>query len=130
MTSPRLRTPTPKATVLICEDEAPLRELMKVSLDDDYRVLEASDGEEALRLARAHNPDVVILDLMVPGVSGLEVLRELRDDPATKHTRVVVVSAWTDVEARSLAAGADGFVAKPFEPEEFSERIREMLSPP
>jgi DNA-binding response OmpR family regulator len=101
---------------------------MKVSLGDGYRILETSDGEEALRLAQEHTPDVVILDLMVPGLNGLEVLRALRADPTTKETSVAVVSAWSEVESEARTAGADEFIPKPFEPDDFRDRISGMVS--
>lgn len=115
------------ATILVCEDESALRELIKISLGPGHRYLEAEDGHEALRLAREHEPDVIVLDLMLPGVSGLDILRELRGDPATATTPVAVISAWSDVEAHALEAGANQFVPKPFEPDDFRAKIEELL---
>jgi DNA-binding response OmpR family regulator len=113
--------------VLICEDEAALRELIRVSLGPGYRYLEAEDGHEALRLVRAERPDLVVLDLMLPGLHGLDVLRALRRDPAMSATPVAVISAWSDVEAHALAAGANVFLPKPFDPDELRARVEEML---
>jgi CheY-like chemotaxis protein len=77
------------ATVLICEDEPSLRELIRISLDGPYRFAEAEDGEESLEIARRLKPDVVILDVMMPRRSGLEVLAELRRDEELANTRVI-----------------------------------------
>src|SRR5215210_455195 len=78
-------------TILICEDEPALRELVRASLDGGYRFAEASDGYVALKLAQELLPDAVILDLMLPGLSGLEVLAGVRGDERLRHTRVLVV---------------------------------------
>jgi DNA-binding response OmpR family regulator len=125
---PTTGRPQPIATILLCEDEDALRELMRISLGPAYRYLEAADGHESLRLARAERPDLVVLDLMLPGLSGLDVLPELRNDPATSATPVVVISAWSDVEAHALAAGADRFLSKPFEPDEFRACVEKLLA--
>lgn len=116
------------ATILVCEDEAPLRELMQVSLGGEYRFLEAEDGHAALALARAERPDLMILDLMLPGLGGIEVLRELRADAATKAMPVLAVSAWSYVEREALEAGADAFVGKPFDPDVFRAAVEQLLS--
>lgn len=121
---------TPAATVLICEDEAPLRELVRLSLGSHYRFLEARDGRTALELVRKHRPDVVVLDVMLPGVSGLEVLRAVRSDPELRGTRVVAISAWVHLEGEALAAGADSFVGKPFDPQELRSAVENLLSGP
>ena len=118
----------PTATVLVCEDESALRELIRISLGPAHRYVEADDGREAVRLAREERPDLVVLDLMIPGLPGLEVLRALRSDPATAATRVIVISAWSDVGGEALAAGADAFVAKPFEPDGFRAQVEELLA--
>ena len=119
---------TPLPTVLICEDEEPLRELIRLSLGDAHRFLEAADGRNVLDLVREERPDVVLLDVMLPGVSGLDLLRELRADPALADTRVVAVSAWVHLEGEALAAGADCFLGKPFEPEALRSCVQRMLS--
>jgi DNA-binding response OmpR family regulator len=118
---------TIEPTVLICDDEATLRELIRVSLDDGYRFVEASNGYEVLELARSVAPDIVLLDLMLPGVSGLEVLRELRRDAATRETPVIAMSAWTHLEPEAIAAGATDFVRKPFDPEALKARVAAVL---
>ena len=125
---PSCRRPTIDPTVLICDDEATLRELIRASLEDGYRFVEASNGHEVLHLARSAAPDIVLLDLMLPGVSGLEVLRELRRHAATREMPVVAMSAWTHLEPEALAAGATAFVRKPFDPEALRARVAAVLA--
>lgn len=116
-------------TILVCDDEHVLRTLIRASLDSAYGVVEAADGEEALRRAREARPDVILLDLMMPGRSGLDVLAELRDDPATAGTPVIVLSARTQVADRqaALEAGADRHLGKPFSPSELVAAVEELL---
>jgi CheY-like chemotaxis protein len=115
-------------TILICDDEPTLRELIRVSLDGGYRFAEASDGPTALEMARELNPDVVILDLMLPRLSGLEVLTELRRDERLRSVAILVVTAWNDTADAALEAGADGFVTKPFDPEELKRAVDRLVS--
>ena len=115
--------------VLVVEDEAPLRELVVVTLGDAFACEEADDGEAALAAMRVAPPELVILDVMLPGRSGLEVLQEMRAERALKKVPVVVVSAWQapkDV-ARALAAGADRFLGKPFRVEELASMARALV---
>jgi DNA-binding response OmpR family regulator len=114
-------------TILICEDEESLRELVRVSLGDGYRFAEAADGIESIDLARELRPDLVILDLMLPRKSGVEVLAELRRDRSIGDTPVVVITAWTHAQQAAVAAGADRFVAKPFDPDELKAVVSELL---
>jgi DNA-binding response OmpR family regulator len=108
-----------RAVILLVDDEPPLRELMKVTLGPGYDFEEAGDAAEALELARRHVPDVMLLDVMLPGTSGLDLLRTLRDEPTLTSMRVVIVSAWQSAEDRDVALElADGFLAKPFKVEE------------
>jgi two-component system, OmpR family, response regulator AdeR len=119
---------TAQKTILICEDEAALRELVRAILGPEYRFAEASEGDEALALIRELEPDLVVLDLMLPGKSGLDVLSELRADRLAGRTPVVVVTAWAHAEERVLAAGADRFIAKPFEPDQLQATVEELLA--
>ena len=117
-------------TILICEDEDTLRELLRATLGPKYRYAEAVDGPEALRLARTSAPDLVLLDLMLPQTSGFEVLEAIRSNPATEKTPVVVITAWSHVEEEAEEAGADRFLAKPFEPSELQEIVRDLVGDP
>jgi len=106
------------ATILIVEDHPTMRDAMRLVLEEDgHDVEDASDGESGLAAVRAHPPDVVLLDLNIPALSGAEVLEALKEDPATKDVLVVVVTATGEEgRARSLAGGADGYITKPFSP--------------
>jgi DNA-binding response OmpR family regulator len=121
---------TPRPMILICDDEAPLRQLMRAILDDDtYEFEEAADAEEALERAIEVEPDLVLLDVMLPGGSGLDVLREMRANDRLAGTPVVVVTAWTSAADRraALAAGADDFLPKPFDPDELAALARRFV---
>jgi CheY-like chemotaxis protein len=116
------------ATVLICDDEPSLRELIRVSLDGQYSFAEADDGEESLEIARRLRPDVIILDMMMPRLSGLEVLTELRRDEAMSDTRVIVLTAQPGSRDDALREGADLVMVKPFEPDQISTAVEEVLA--
>jgi len=116
------------ATVLICDDEPSLRELIRVSLDGAYEFAEADDGEQSLEIARRLRPDVVILDMMMPRLSGLEVLAELRRDQELSDTRVIVLTAQPATREEALREGADVVMVKPFEPDQITAAVRDVLS--
>jgi len=115
--------------VLVVDDEPPLRELVVVTLGDGYACDEATDGDSALEQLRKRPYDLVMLDVMMPGRSGLDVLREMRADDALRDVPVVVMSAWQstqDIKA-VLAAGANGFLPKPFRVEDLDSTVRTVL---
>jgi CheY-like chemotaxis protein len=115
-------------TILICDDEAPMRELVRVVLvDGGYAFVEAADGLECVELARELRSDLLVLDLMLPGMSGLEVLAAFRSDALLAGVPVVVISAWDHMREEALAAGAARFVGKPFEPGELRAAVAELL---
>lgn len=116
-------------TILICEDDQNLRQLVRAVLGDGYKFLEAHDGDEALEVALRARPDLIILDLMLPGRSGLDVLDQLREQlPSGKsRTRVIVMSAWGHADEAALKAGADRFVPKPFEADELTAIVKDVL---
>jgi DNA-binding response OmpR family regulator len=116
------------ATVLICDDEPSLRELIRVSLDGPYSFAEADDGEQSLEIARRLRPDVVILDMMMPRLSGLEVLTEMRRDEDLSGTRVIVLTAQPGAREEALREGADLVMVKPFEPDEITAAVEEVLT--
>lgn len=105
-----------------------MRELLRTVLDGGYEFCEATDGVECVELARKVRPNLLILDLMLPGKSGLEVLAELRSDPDLASARVVVVSAWSHLERDAMAAGADRFLLKPFDPDELGAAVAELVA--
>jgi len=114
-------------TILVCDDEPSLRELVRAVLGPRYNFVEADDGPRALALAREIRPDLIVLDLMLPGISGIEVLEVLRNEAELASIPVVVVTAWSHAEASVLAAGADRFVPKPFDPDTLTRTVEELL---
>jgi CheY-like chemotaxis protein len=116
------------ATVLICDDEPALRELIRITLDGPYDIVEADDGEESLELARKVRPDVVILDMMMPRLSGLEVLTSLRQEKELSDTRVIVLTAQPEAREDALREGADVVMVKPFEPSQITVAVEEVLA--
>jgi DNA-binding response OmpR family regulator len=116
------------ATVLICDDEPALRELIRISLDGPYQIVEADDGEESLQIARRLRPDVVILDMMMPRRSGLEVLTALRKEKEMSKTRIIVLTAQPAAREDALREGADVVMVKPFEPEQITAAVEEVLA--
>ena len=118
------------ATVLICDDEEVLRALIRASLDGtEHTIVEARDGDEALEQARTTQPDVILLDMMMPGRSGLEVLEQLREQPEMAQTPVIMVTARVQARDREAAvrAGATEFVTKPFSPRELAAVVQAHL---
>jgi len=117
-------------TVVIADDEPSMRLLVHATIDsDDYYVVEAADGDQAWTLIQAHKPALVLLDVQMPGRSGLEVLRSIKADPTLKRTRVILLTAKAqeaDVEA-GLIAGADFYLTKPFSPLDLLTRVDEAL---
>jgi CheY-like chemotaxis protein len=116
--------------ILLCDNEQSLRTLMRASLDGlGHEVHEATTGDEGVRLARELHPDLVLLDMMMPGRTGLDVLQELRADPSLAEITVVMVTARVQVDDReaALAAGADGFLSKPFKPAELVALVSDLL---
>jgi two-component system phosphate regulon response regulator PhoB len=126
-----LRQATPRRPlILIAEDEAPLTTLLRYNLEKEgYRSLEARDGDEALMLANEDTPDLVILDWMLPRVSGIEVCRRLRGRAETRNVPIIMLTARgeeTD-RVRGLDTGADDYITKPFSMTELLARIRAVM---
>jgi CheY-like chemotaxis protein len=115
------------ATILVCDDDPSLRELVRAVLGPRYRFVEAADGIEALAVAREERPALIVLDVMLPGLSGIEVLEELRTDEELRRIPVVVITAWSHAEIDAQVAGADRFVSKPFDPDDLSAAVEELL---
>ncbi|MFC1706683.1 response regulator [Planctomycetota bacterium] len=120
----------PVTTVLVVDDEPDIRELVRYNLErDGFHVLEAKDGESACAVVRQHAPDALVLDLMLPGMSGLDVLRALRRERETAHLPVIVLTAKGSEDERilGLELGADDYVVKPFSPRELVTRVKTLL---
>ncbi len=119
-----------KPTVLVVEDEAPLLTLLRYNLEKQgFRVDEAADGQEALLRVAEARPDVMLLDWMLPSLSGIEVCRQLRRRTETRDLPIIMVTARTEDQdaVRALDIGADDYIAKPFAMEHVIARIRALL---
>lgn len=130
----RLTDETPATShvpvLLVADDDEDILMLVQLRLSrSGFEVVVARDGEEALRLVREHRPDLVVLDVMMPKVTGIDVVRALRADPETVDVPVILLTARsseTDVE-EGIAAGADDYVVKPFSPQELVARVQSVL---
>tara|TARA_Y200000002_G_scaffold376310_1_gene379966 strand:- start:1407 stop:2123 length:717 start_codon:yes stop_codon:yes gene_type:complete len=119
-----------RKTVLIVDDEAAIREMVSLALETaKFNVLEASDSQDGHAIIIDSQPDVVLLDWMMPGTTGLELLRRLRRDPLTEKIPVILLTAKTSEDSKitGLDSGADDFISKPFSPKELVSRIRAVI---
>jgi two-component system phosphate regulon response regulator PhoB len=117
-------------TILIADDEAHVVELVRVTLEDErVRVIEASDGATALAAAAGFEPELIVLDVNLPDLSGLEVCRRLRRDPRLADARIVMLTAAAQQDdiARGLAAGANHYLTKPFSPVRLLSLVEGLL---
>jgi len=118
-----------KADILIVEDHPTMREAMRLVLEHEgFVIREAADGASALEMVREQQPDLMFLDLNIPGASGADVLQELKADPVTAAIRVIIVTA-TGEEGRDfvLALGADEYFTKPFSPTALLRTVERVL---
>ncbi len=118
------------ATVLVVDDEKDLVELIRYHLEKEgLTCFEAYDGETALQVVRERHPNLIVLDLMLPGVDGLEVCRKLRKDPKTASVAIIMLTAKADEVDRivGLEIGADDYMVKPFSPRELVARVKAVL---
>ncbi|MEA2756810.1 MAG: two-component system, OmpR family, phosphate regulon response regulator PhoB [Aliidongia sp.] len=119
-----------KPLVMIVEDEAPLVTLLKYNLEKEgFGVCEASDGEEALVQIAERKPDVVLLDWMLPLVSGIEICRQIRRSPQSRTVPIIMLTARGEEgdKIRGLNSGADDYITKPFSPSELIARVRAVI---
>lgn len=117
-------------TILVVDDEPGIVQIARDYLDRaGFRVITASDGPSALRLARTERPALMVLDLMLPGMDGLDVTRILRQDPATRTLPIIMLTARVEEADRliGLELGADDYITKPFSPRELVARVRAVL---
>jgi len=116
--------------ILIVDDEPPIREVIRFALEAaDFQVLEAGHASEARNLIIAENPDLILLDLMLPGRSGLELARQLKQNPKTRDLPIIMLTAKSQEQDKvaGLEIGADDYVTKPFSPKELLARIKAVL---
>jgi DNA-binding response OmpR family regulator len=120
-----------QAVVLVADDDPDILQLVTFRLEGaGYEVVQAADGEEALRLAQELKPDLAVLDVTMPKLTGYDVTRQLREDDATRDIPVILLTARVqeaDVE-QGLEAGADDYLTKPFSPQELRERVEVILA--
>lgn len=117
-------------TVLIVDDEAPIREMIAVALEmADYRVLEADNAQTAHAMVVDHQPDLLLLDWMMPGTSGIELARRLKRETATSELPIILLTAKGEEDNKilGLEAGADDYITKPFSPRELVARLKAVL---
>jgi DNA-binding response OmpR family regulator len=114
--------------ILVVDDESDIRDLLKNFLaTEGYDVILAADGEAAMRLAAEENPDVILLDIRMPGIDGIQTCRRLRARKSTSLIPVIVATTLRDALMESLEAGADDFVTKPFHLVELSLRLKSIF---
>ena len=120
----------PRETILAVDDEEDVLELVRYNLDKNgYKVQTATSGEEAIEKARAKLPDLIILDIMLPGINGLDVCKRLKNDPKTDKIPVIMLTAKGEESdiITGLEIGADDYIAKPFSPKVLVARVRRIL---
>jgi CheY-like chemotaxis protein len=134
-TSPLGGAPSPGWRILVVDDEETVRTLAEAcilhGLGEQHQALQASGGEEALAAAERDQPDLILLDILMPGIDGFEVCRRLKASPSTKDIPIVFLTALgadKDVE-RGLALGGDGYMIKPFNAVTLAAQITELLGP-
>lgn len=118
------------ASILIVEDERPIRDMVGFALRrNGFELLEASNGQEAERIMASSSPDLILLDWMLPDLSGIEILRRIKRDEVTKEIPVIMLTARTEEDDKifGLDTGADDYVTKPFSTKELLARIRALL---
>ena len=118
------------ASILVIEDEEPIRQLLRYNLEaEGYKVREAGQGDDALMLIDEERPDLVILDWMLPGISGIEVCRMIRANANNSDIPIIMLTARSEESerVRGLATGADDYVVKPFSVQELQARIKTIL---
>ena len=117
-------------TVLVVDDDGPIRALCRASLENaGFRVLEAANGHAALASVQAQHPDLILLDIMMPGISGWEVTSALLADRSTDEVPIVFISARTELadRMRAFELGAQGYLTKPFDPDVLAETVTTVL---
>ena len=125
--SPRSAKP---ATILLVEDDCDLRQVVKITVEEPHlRILEAGDGPSALDLARREKPDLIVLDWVLPGLTGIEIAQALRNEPATARTPIIMLTSRDQPEFIEAAKqiGVSAYLFKPFSPVELVQTIYSVL---
>ena len=119
--------------VLVVEDTADNRRILRDLLTSaGYDLIESVDGADGVAKAQQHRPDLILMDIQLPGMDGYEATRRIKADPALRHIPIIAVTSYalSGDEAKTRAAGCDAYVAKPFSPRQLLGKIRELLPPP
>ena len=119
-----------KARILIVDDEEDILELLRYNISKEgYDVISSENGEEALKAVKTHSPDLIVLDLMMPGIDGLDVCKQLKADAATKSIPIIMLTAKSSESdiIVGLELGADDYISKPFSPKVLLARIKSVL---
>jgi DNA-binding response OmpR family regulator len=119
--------------ILICDDEQNIRNILDFTLEaEGYRVIPAADGREAFATALRENPELIILDVMMPGSDGFETCRRLKDDPRTAGIPVILLTARNsrDDRERGRQVQADDYITKPFSPQRLVDKVQSLLGVP
>ena len=117
--------------ILLVDDFDDTRLMMKLWLmKNGYHVIEAERGEEAIALAQSEHPDLIIMDMMMPGLNGLDATRRIREDQSLEQTPIVAVSAYgaDEYRAKAISAGCTEYVSTPFDPEQLGDLIKKLLA--
>ena len=119
-----------RKVIIAVDDEPDIRALVGFCLKSsgDFEVLEAKSGEEAIALAIAHRPILIVMDVRMPGIGGIEACRRLKANPVTASIPVIFLSAWHSEEQAALEAGGMAFLLKPFNPEELIATVRKYTA--
>ena len=113
--------------VLVVDDELEIRDLLsKFLTEEGYEVIVASNGEEAIELAKRENPQVILLDIMMPGMDGIETCKRLKAEEKTRFIPIIMMTAYTNKKPDAIEAGAEDFVTKPFHLAELSFRVQSI----
>ena len=116
--------------ILVVEDTEDNRRIVRDLLSSaGYDILEATDGEAGVAMARTHRPDLVLMDIQLPVIDGYEATRRIKADPALAHIPILAVTSYalSGDEAKTRAAGCDGYIAKPFSPRELLGKVRGLI---
>ena len=117
-------------TILVIDDDPVIQKLLSVNFEmEGYQVVTASDGVEGLAQVGIAQPDIILLDVMMPRMDGLAVARKLKSDPATKSIPIIVITSYalSGDEGKARAAGCDAYVTKPYSPRQLLAKVREFL---
>jgi len=117
--------------ILVVEDQQDNRQILRDLLTSaDFEVIEAEDGEAGVAVAAAHRPDLILMDIQLPGLDGYEATRRLKADEALHAIPVIAITALNEAEDKARAAGCDGYISKPYSPRQLLAKVREYLSSP